>query len=124
MTALRVLPRDRPAELTAASAAAFGRISSREMLLPGVCEQFPRKEQQDDPYEDQESDKVRMHKARSVASWFGVPYARRNPIRYTTEVVSRFRATPALSASLNWGKHRAAQEAELFRDVLLHGDAL
>ena len=29
-------------------------------------------------------------------------------------------ALPALSASLSWGKHRLAQEAGLFCDVLLH----
>ena len=38
------------------------------------------------------------------------------PLRESVEVARR-----ALSALLDWGKHRFAQEVGLLRDVLLHG---
>jgi hypothetical protein len=42
------------------------------------------------------------------------------PKRPATRQKSMKVARRALSTSLNWGKHRLAQETGLFRDVLLH----
>ena len=144
MTALRVFPGNSPAELAAPFSAALGRTSSRDNPLHGVPKQFSGKENYDDPHTDKDGDKIRMHGLKadlqasfacgqldskvssgwpdSVAVIFSsIPDQRGTNTDYHATLEKSVKAARRVpSTSLNWGKQRLAQEAGLFRDVLLH----
>lgn len=122
MTSLRIFPGNGPAGLAAAASAALARTPSRENLLHGVPEQFPREERQNDPHSGKNADKIRIHglNAGSEASFactrldnirwpdsFAVIFS---SIRHEYKGACRHEksmkvARRVLSTSLNPGKH-------------------